>query len=285
MLQTVAVIVEVAKDPEGLTEDVATAFNKARNELLVAYDKATELATSPDLKSALEKALDADSVIYYDIAGATQERMQASIAAVGAQQVMNHYFNPGDGEWTSREIQVVLHSREFTLETAASTFSPEHLDTGTRILLETVPDPIGTVLDIGCGWGPLALTAALRSPESSVWGIDVNQRALELTRRNAVRVGVSNVTVGLPDEVPADLRFDTIWSNPPIRVGKAELHAILETWIPRLNPGGEAWLVVAKSLGAESLQKWLGERWPDAEVATAEIAKGFRVIAFRVPAV
>jgi 16S rRNA (guanine1207-N2)-methyltransferase len=193
---------------------------------------------------------------------------------------MNHYFDPGDGEWTSREIQVVLDGREFTIETAASTFSPEHLDTGTRILLETVPDAIGTVLDIGCGWGPIALTAALRSPESSVWGIDVNQRALELTRRNAVRVGVSNVTVGLPDEVPADLRFDTIWSNPPIRVGKAELHAILETWIPRLNPGGEAWLVVAKSLGAESLQKWLGERWPDAEVSTAEIAKGFRVIEF-----
>ena len=193
---------------------------------------------------------------------------------------MNHYFDPGDGEWTSREIQVVLDDREFTLETAASTFSPEHLDTGTRILLETVPDPIGTVLDIGCGWGPIALTAALRSPESVVWGIDVNQRALELTRRNAARVGVSNVTVGLPGEVPADLRFDTIWSNPPIRVGKAELHAILETWLPRLNPGGEAWLVVAKSLGAESLQKWLGERWPDAEVSTAEIAKGFRVIEF-----
>ena len=193
---------------------------------------------------------------------------------------MNHYFDPGDGEWTSREIQVVLEGREFTLETAASTFSPEHLDTGTRILLETVPDPIGTVLDIGCGWGPIALTAALRSPESPVWGIDVNQRALELTRRNAVRVGVSNVTVGLPDDVPDDLRFDTIWSNPPIRVGKAELHAILETWIPRLNPGGEAWLVVAKSLGAESLRKWLGERWPDSEVSTAEIAKGFRVIAF-----
>lgn len=193
---------------------------------------------------------------------------------------MNHYFDPGDGEWTSREIQVVLDGREFTLETAASTFSPEHLDTGTRILLETVPDPIGTVLDIGCGWGPIALTAALRSPESVVWGIDVNQRALELTRRNAVRVGVSNVTVGLPDEVPANLQFDTIWSNPPIRVGKAELHAILETWIPRLNQGGEAWLVVAKSLGAESLQKWLGECWPDAEVSTAEIAKGFRVIEF-----
>lgn len=195
---------------------------------------------------------------------------------------MNHYFDPGDGEWTSREIRVELDGREFTLETAAGTFSPEHLDTGTRILLETVPDPIGTVLDVGCGWGPIALTAALRSPESPVWGIDVNQRALELTRRNAVRVGVSNVTAGLPDEIPVDVRFDTIWSNPPIRVGKAELHAILETWIPRLNPGGEAWLVVAKSLGAESLQKWLDERWPDAEVSTAEIAKGFRVIRFAI---
>jgi 16S rRNA G1207 methylase RsmC len=198
---------------------------------------------------------------------------------------MNHYFDPGDGEWTSREIRVELAGHEFTLETAAGTFSPEHLDTGTRILLETVPDPVGTVLDIGCGWGPIALTAAMRSPESPVWGIDVNQRALELTRRNAVWVGVSNVTVGLPDEVPADLRFDTIWSNPPIRVGKAELHAILETWIPRLNPGGEAWLVVAKNLGADSLMKWLAERWPDADITKPEISKGFWVIAFRVPGV
>jgi len=193
---------------------------------------------------------------------------------------MNHYFDPGDGEWTSREIRVELDEREFTLETAAGTFSPEHLDTGTRILLETVPDPIGSVLDIGCGWGPIALTAALRSPESPVWGIDVNQRALELTRRNAVRVGVSRIHAVLPADVPADLRFDTIWSNPPIRVGKAELHAILETWVPRLNPGGEAWLVVAKNLGADSLMKWLAERWPDADITKPEISKGFWVIAF-----
>jgi len=77
---------------------------------------------------------------------------------------VNHYFDPGDGEWSSREIRVVLDGREFTLETAPGTFSPEHLDTGTRILLETVSDPVGTVLDIGCGWGPIAVTAAQRSP-------------------------------------------------------------------------------------------------------------------------
>jgi hypothetical protein len=84
MLQTVSVIVEVSKNPNNLAEDIVAEFNKGRNELLVAYDKATKLATSPDLKSALEKALDADSIIYYDLAGATTERMQASIAAVGA---------------------------------------------------------------------------------------------------------------------------------------------------------------------------------------------------------
>jgi 16S rRNA (guanine1207-N2)-methyltransferase len=198
---------------------------------------------------------------------------------------MNHYFDPGDGEWTSREIRVELDGREFILETAAGTFSPEHLDTGTRILLETVPDPVGTVLDIGCGWGPIALTAALRAPDSDVWGVDVNKRGLELTARNAARVGASRIQGVLPADVPADVRFDTIWSNPPIRVGKAELHAILETWLPRLNPGGEAWLVVAKNLGADSLMKWLAERWPDADITKPEISKGFWVIAFRVPAV
>lgn len=84
MLQTVSIIVEVAKNPNNLSEDIASEFNKGRNELLVAYDKATKVANSPDLKAALEQALDADSVIYYDLAGATAERMQASIAAVGA---------------------------------------------------------------------------------------------------------------------------------------------------------------------------------------------------------
>lgn len=84
MLQTVAIIAEVAKDPAGMSEDVVAEFNLRRNELLVAYDKAAKVATSPDLKAALENAMDTDSVIYYDLAGATAERMQASIAAVGS---------------------------------------------------------------------------------------------------------------------------------------------------------------------------------------------------------
>jgi 16S rRNA G1207 methylase RsmC len=113
-----------------------------------------------------------------------------------------------------------------------------------------------------------------------VWAIDVNHRGLELTRTNAERLGLANVHVGQPGDVPADIVFDTIWSNPPIRVGKAELHHILETWIPRLVPGGVAYFVVAKKLGAESLMKWLAERWPDAVVSKPEIGKGFWVIEF-----
>jgi 16S rRNA G1207 methylase RsmC len=195
---------------------------------------------------------------------------------------MEHYFAPGDGEWESREIRVRLDDRDVTVETADAVFSSEHVDSGTRILLETVPEPVGAVLDVGCGWGAIALTAALRSPDVEVWAIDVNERALELTRRNAARLGLDNVRVSTPDDVPSDLRFDAIWSNPPIRVGKAELHAILEKWLPRLVPGGVAYLVVAKKLGAESLMRWLGETWPAASVTKAETSGGFWVIEFRV---
>ena len=191
---------------------------------------------------------------------------------------MNHYFDPGDGEWTSREITVRLAGRDVIVETAGGTFSPEHVDLGTRVLLDTVEPAEGTILDVGCGWGPIALEAAMQNPEAEVWAIDVNARARELTRRNAERHGLGNVHVATPDEVPAGVEFDAIWSNPPIRVGKAELHAILEAWIPRLRSGGSAWLVVAKHLGADSLMKWLRETWPAASVSKAETSKGFWVI-------
>ena len=196
---------------------------------------------------------------------------------------MNHYFEPGDGDWKSREITVRLAGRDVVVETAGGTFSPEHVDLGTRVLLDTVPVPEGRILDVGCGWGPIALDAALDNPKVEVWAVDVNERALELTRRNATRLGLDNVHVSTPDAVPAELEFDAIWSNPPIRVGKSELHDILLTWIPRLRSGGHAWLVVAKHLGAESLMKWLRESWPAATVSKAETSKGFWVIDFAAP--
>ena len=197
----------------------------------------------------------------------------------------DHYFSasPRSGSNT-RVIRVRLAGREVDLVTAGGVFSPEHLDQGTRILLDTVATPpaSGHLLDLGAGWGPIALSAALQAPDATVWAVDVNERALDLTRANVARLRLTNVNAVLPGDVPDDVRFASIWSNPPIRVGKQELHAMLAHWLPRLDVDGTAWLVVAKHLGAESLQRWLADELT-LDVERAANSKGFRVLAARQP--
>jgi 16S rRNA (guanine1207-N2)-methyltransferase len=117
---------------------------------------------------------------------------------------------------------------------------------------------------------------ARRAPQATVWAVDVNRRARELTARNAAANGIGNVRVVAPDDVPADLRFTAIWSNPPIRIGKTALHELLLTWLGRLDDGAAAHLVVQKHLGADSLQRWLVDHgFPTDRVATGA---GFRVL-------
>jgi len=149
------------------------------------------------------------------------------------------------------------------LRTDSGVFSAGGVDPGTRVLLEDGAWPgaeARTLLDLGCGYGPIALALALRAPDAVVWAVDVNERALELTTHNAEMLGVADrVRVATPDAVPADVVFDGIWSNPPIRVGKPALHELLTTWLARRAPGAEAHLVVARNLGADSLHRWLEE--------------------------
>ena len=193
-----------------------------------------------------------------------------------------HYFSAQPaGELSLRELTVTLAGSEHRLTTASGIFSPDRIDTGTQVLLANVPKPPpgGNLLDLGCGWGPIALTLALESPRSTVWAVDVNERALDLVRRNAHIMGLDNVNAVRPEDVPDDVRFMTIWSNPPIRVGKDELHDILMTWLPRLEVSGDAWLVVSKDLGGDSLQRWLQQMLGDGFTVTrATTDKGFRVI-------
>jgi len=193
-----------------------------------------------------------------------------------------HYFSSDpDTEFKPREIQVELAGRSFAVTTAGGVFSPDHIDIGTSVLLahmDEVP-PSGNLLDIGCGWGPIALSLALTSPKSTVWAIDVNQRSLDLTALNAKRLGLTNIRTSKPEDVPGGLEFTGIWSNPPIRVGKAVLHDILRAWLPRLSIGGESLLVVQKNLGADSLQRWLeSELGGEYGVARIDSSKGFRVL-------
>jgi 16S rRNA G1207 methylase RsmC len=196
-----------------------------------------------------------------------------------------HYFSATPtGDPAYRPLAVRLAGREVSVTTANGVFSPDRIDTGTQVLLGNVPAPPpgGDLLDLGCGWGPVSLTLALESPHARVWAVDVNERALDLVRRNAASLGLDNVTACLPDEVPDDLRFMTIWSNPPIRVGKNELHAMLQHWLPRLDVGADAWLVVQRNLGSDSLQRWMQAEFPsDYAFLRAATNKGYRVLRCR----
>ncbi|MET4097790.1 16S rRNA (guanine1207-N2)-methyltransferase [Agrococcus sp. UYP10] len=200
--------------------------------------------------------------------------------------VPDHYFSPDPAAPSStRTIRVPIAGEEREMLTATGVFSGDRLDVGTAVLLDAVPTPpeTGELLDLGCGWGPIATTLALRSPAARVWAVDVNARALSLVERNAELLSISNITAASPELVPDDVRFDVIWSNPPIRIGKAELHAMLERWIPRLAPGATAWLVVQKHLGADSLLRWLAERFEGFDVERADSRKTYRIIAVTAP--
>ena len=197
----------------------------------------------------------------------------------------DHYFSatPASPE-NLRRIRVTLAGRDLEVTTAGGVFSPDHVDSGTAVLLSNTPPPPagGNFLDLGCGWGPIALSLALDAPHATVWAVDVNERALDLVRRNAADLGLDNVNAALPGDVPDDIVFRTIRSNPPIRVGKNELHGLLERWIPRLDERADAWLVVQRNLGSDSLQRWLASTLDRRfSVYRAATARGLRVLKVR----
>ena len=195
------------------------------------------------------------------------------------------YFATPAGDGHRRTLPVTLAGRDVEVETSDGVFSGGRVDLGTRVLLREVPDPPagpGDLLDLGCGWGPVALSMALRAPEATVWAVDVNERAVALTAANARRLGLPRVRAVTPPQVPDTVRFAAIWSNPPIRVGKDALHDLLLRWLPRLAPGGAAHLVVQRNLGADSLHEWLAAQAPDGgpplRVTRTGSAKGYRVL-------
>jgi 16S rRNA (guanine1207-N2)-methyltransferase len=202
--------------------------------------------------------------------------------------VSEHYFTAQPGSPDAlRPLAVRLAGTDLDLVTAGGVFSPDRVDLGTQVLLREVPEPPaeGDLLDLGCGWGPVSISLALLSPAARVWGVDVNERSLDLLRRNAAAAGTGNVRAVRPDEVPDDVRFAALWSNPPIRVGKAVLHDMLMQWLPRLRPGASAYLVVQRNLGSDSLHRWLDATLgPDGYAVTRHAsAKGFRVLHVQAP--
>ena len=195
-----------------------------------------------------------------------------------------HYFTADPtAPFRRAPVHASVWGHELSLTSGSGVFAQGRLDIGTAVLFrETSPPSAGRVLDLGCGYGVIGLAVAAAVPEAVVTGVDINERAVLLANENAVSLGLSDRYSALtPDAVPHDATYDELWSNPPIRIGKAALHALLLTWLPRLEPGGRAVMVVGKNLGADSLQRWLGEAgYPTDRIASA---KGFRVLETRRP--
>jgi 16S rRNA G1207 methylase RsmC len=193
-----------------------------------------------------------------------------------------HYFSADPTVAFRRApVRATVWGHELALTSGSGVFAQGRLDIGTAVLFrETEPPAGGTLLDLGCGYGVIGCALAVAAPTSRVWGVDVNERAVLLANENAASLGIADrFTAATPDGVPGDVRVDEIWSNPPIRIGKEALHDLLLAWLPRLRPGGRAVMVVGKNLGADSLQRWLGDQgYPTLRLASA---KGFRVLESR----
>ncbi len=193
----------------------------------------------------------------------------------------DHYFSPAAAETgPQRSLEVRLAGRSLDLRTADGVFSHSRLDRGTKVLLDCVPPPPADarLLDLGCGWGPIALTAAILAPQAEIWATDVNPRARALTTANAVAAGLHNIHVAEPEKIPHNCGFTHIWSNPAIRIGKSALQEMLVQWLRSLRPGGVAYLVVQKNLGSDSLHRWLAEHPAQWAVDRWHSASGFRVL-------
>ena len=191
-----------------------------------------------------------------------------------------HYFTGSpEGAEHRRTITARIWGEEVPLLSANGVFSGDRLDLGTSVLLRESPIPEGNprLLDLGCGYGPIALALALNCPGARVDAVDVNDRALQLCRDNAVALAVADrVSVLRAEDADPAARYDEIWSNPPIRIGKEALHQLLLHWLARLTPAGTARLVVSKNLGADTLQRWLLDQ--GYQCARTASAKGFRVL-------
>lgn len=205
----------------------------------------------------------------------------AKKAKTGGEQ----YFSANPNSLDSRRtLHVDLRGRNFDVQVSNGVFSASRLDLGTAVLLKHAPQPPenGCFFDIGCGWGAISLALGFESPNAQIYSVDVNERALELTKLNAKNAGLNNIHTYLVEDAlkeDSSKNIDLIWSNPPIRVGKDVLHNILLTWLPRLKVGGAAYLVVQKNLGSDSLIPWLSKNLgEDFSVEKYASSKGYRII-------
>lgn len=173
-----------------------------------------------------------------------------------------------------------IRDHVLTLTTSTGVFSKKGIDFGSRLLIETfeAPSVQGDFLDLGCGYGPIGLTLAKEFSDRHVKMVDVNERAVMLTEKNARQNDMKNVTVQQSDgfSTISSETFAAIITNPPIRTGKKVIYPFFEKSAMQLVSGGSLWVVVQKKQGAPSLMKFLETLFPLVEVRARK--KGYYII-------
>ena len=156
--------------------------------------------------------------------------------------------------------------RKYVFETDAGVFSRGEVDQGTEILLKALPDLEGDILDLGCGWGVVGTCLKGRNPDARIVMVDVNLRALELSRKNLSRNGASaEVLESDGFEGIRDRTFDAVVTNPPIRAGKEKVYEMLGDAARSLKSGGQLFVVIRKQQGAESCMRYLKTLFDEVE--------------------
>ncbi|MFB8378325.1 class I SAM-dependent methyltransferase [Paenibacillus taichungensis] len=191
----------------------------------------------------------------------------------------NHYYSDKPQvAHDRRTTEAELRGWKLRLVTDAGVFSKNGIDYGSRVLIDAIELPAGAhVLDVGCGYGPIGLTAAKLVPDGHVTMVDINERAVELSKENAKTNGITNVTV-MQSNLLAEVKkedFDAILTNPPIRAGKDTVHTIFEQAYGHLKIGGALWIVIQKKQGAPSAKAKLESLFGRVEEVTKD--KGYRI--------
>ena len=190
---------------------------------------------------------------------------------------MSHYFT--NNENLKSEIKIINYSYngyDLIFKSDNGVFSKEHIDFGSRLLLETFLKHYhgrGNILDIGCGYGYIGITIA-KVLECNVTLSDVNKRALHLTKMNLEENKVSGKLIESQSYDNINDKYDIIITNPPVRVGKTILLNILLGAKDYLNDGGMLWYVLRKDQGAKSIKNILNDYY---DIEIMEKSKGFYI--------
>lgn len=195
---------------------------------------------------------------------------------------MEHYYSKKQtSEMVESNIHAVFGERNFRFKTASGVFSKKFVDFGSSLLintfLEDFKDCESRILDIGCGYGPIGLVIAEFFKKATVDMVDINERAVELAKENAVENGIKKVNIFLSDSFESiDDLYDVILTNPPIRAGKKTVFGFFEGAFNHLKTGGSFYCVIQKKQGAESADKKLKELFGNCEMIARK--SGYRIL-------